>query len=269
MDKFSSLNLNLKSKDEESKFMITQKQLGEKVKKLREGRSLSQESLASKLNLPRPAISQIESGQRKVDSLELKKIAKLFNVSIDDLLADEKKPAWKKIKKFTISKSTKERFKHVLLYILEKCGAKPNVGETVLYKLLYFCDFNFYELFEKPLTGMNYRKINYGPAPCDFDEIIKEMIKDGQLKKVNVEYYGKPQKKYIPLVNADLKEIGVEGKEVIDKVINRLSDMNASAIADYSHQDIPCETTPEKEIIDYELVFYRKPAYSVRNYLEE
>jgi len=42
---------------------------------------------------------------------------------------------------------------------LEKCGAKPNVGETMLYKLLYFVDFNYYELFESSLTGEAYRRI--------------------------------------------------------------------------------------------------------------
>lgn len=251
--------------------MITSQKLGKKIKKFREGLDLSQESLASKLNLSRPTISYIELGQRKVDSLELEKIANLFNVSVDELLTDEKEKRKKmrKEKKSTIPKFYKEKFKQVLLYILEKCGAKPNVGETVLYKLLYFCDFDFYELHERPLTGMSYRKIKYGPAPCVFDEIIKEMIKDGQLKKIIAEYYGKPQKKYIPLVNADLTKIGVEGKEVIDKAINKLSDMDATRMAEYSHQDIPCDTTPDKEIIDYELVFYRKPAYSVRNYPEE
>jgi len=250
--------------------MITQKKLGQKIKKLREEFDLSQESFASKINLPRPAISQIESGQRKLDSLELSKIANLFDVSIDELLMDTSKIRQKpKRKKVNVPKLDKEKFKQVLLYILEKCGAKPNVGETVLYKLLYFCDFDFYELFEKPFTGMSYRKINYGPAPCNFNEIVREMINDGQLKRISTEYYGNPQKKYIPLVDADLKEISAEEKEVIDKVINRLSDMTASAITEYAHQDIPCETTPDKEIIDYELVFYRKPAYSVRNYPEE
>ncbi|MDD4141558.1 MAG: hypothetical protein PHR20_02025 [Bacteroidales bacterium] len=34
----------------------------------------------------------------------------------------------------------------VLLYILERCSGKTNVGKTVLYKLLYFSDFNYYEL---------------------------------------------------------------------------------------------------------------------------
>ncbi len=256
--------------------MITHKQLGEKIKKLREGRNWSQELLAKKLNLPRPAVSQIELGQRKIDSLELKAITELFNVSFDELIGNDGKIP-QKIKKggaisVKLNLSTKENLKQVLLYILSKCGAKPNVGETVLYKLLYFCDFNFYELYEKSLTGLTYKRIKFGPAPCGFHEVVKEMIKDGQLKKINTKYYGKSQKKYIPLERADLEKvkIGVNAKEVIDDVINsRLSDMNASAIADYSHQDIPCETTPEDEVIDYELVFYRKPAYSVRNYPED
>ena len=39
-----------------------------------------------------------------------------------------------------------EKFKQVFLYILKKVGAKPNVGQTVLYKLLYFIDFDYYDL---------------------------------------------------------------------------------------------------------------------------
>ncbi len=57
--------------------------------------------------------------------------------------------------------------------------------------------------------------------------------------------------------------------EVIDNVISRLSTMNALAIEDYSHNDIPWQVTGDKEIIDYETVFYRKAAYSVRTYPEE
>ena len=35
--------------------------------------------------------------------------------------------------------------KNLILYILGKCGQRPNIGKTVLNKLLYFSDFNFYE----------------------------------------------------------------------------------------------------------------------------
>ncbi|QQS18171.1 hypothetical protein IPL68_06065 [Candidatus Saccharibacteria bacterium] len=47
-----------------------------------------------------------------------------------------------------------EKLREVLLYVLGKVGAKPNVGETVLYKLLYFIDFDYYEKLANPLPAL-------------------------------------------------------------------------------------------------------------------
>lgn len=250
--------------------MITKQTLAERIKKFREDLGLSQEELASKLELLRPSISQIESGQRDISSLELAKLAKIFEISVDDLLSEDLEEKKRKISKKEF-KFSKDKFKQVLLYILDKCGAKANVGETVLYKLLYFSDFNFYELYEEPLTGEAYLKISYGPAPCDFKDIVQEMIQEGQIKKITTEYYGKPQKKYLPLVKADIDKWNWSAREqrVIDKVIERLSEMGATTISDFSHKDIPWEITKDKEIINYETVFYRTAPYSVRSYPEE
>ncbi|MBK8746371.1 MAG: SocA family protein [Saprospiraceae bacterium] len=76
------------------------------------------------------------------------------------------------------------KLKNVLLYILENCAGKPNVVETVLYKLLYFSDFNYYKLYDEHLTGASYRKFPYGPVPQKLDTIINEMMDEGMLKRV-------------------------------------------------------------------------------------
>jgi transcriptional regulator with XRE-family HTH domain len=252
---------------------ISKQELAERIKKLREDLGLSQTELAEKLAIPRPSVSQIESAQRDVNSMELAKLAKIFEISVDDLLsADLEDAVCQKTKTGSkMPKLKKDKFKQVLLYILDKCGAKANVGETVIYKLLYFSDFNYYELFEDYLTGASYRKSSFGPAPCDFQEIIQEMIDEDQLKKVTMDYYGKPQKKYLPLVDSDVNawNWSAREKEVVDKVIERLSTMDATTISDYSHGDIPWEVTSDKDIIDYDTVFYRKQPYSVRGYPEE
>ncbi len=52
--------------------------LGERLKQAREYLELSQDEVAKKLNLPRTAISLIESGQRRVDAIELQKFAQLY-----------------------------------------------------------------------------------------------------------------------------------------------------------------------------------------------
>ena len=64
---------------------------GVKIRELREVSNLSQEQLAAKLqlaglNLNQKAISRIETGERVVPDYELLFFAKIFNVSVLDLL---------------------------------------------------------------------------------------------------------------------------------------------------------------------------------------
>lgn len=52
--------------------------LGERLREAREYLELSQDEVARALGVPRAAISLIESGQRKVEALELKKFAQIY-----------------------------------------------------------------------------------------------------------------------------------------------------------------------------------------------
>jgi uncharacterized phage-associated protein len=153
--------------------------------------------------------------------------------------------------------------------MLERCAGKPNIGETVLYKLLYFSDFNYYELYEEQLTGAKYRKLPFGPVPQKFDIVINQMISQNQLQRVKAEYHGYQITRYLPLEKANLTQLKASEKEVIDKVIAQMSDWSASAISNYSHKDMPWMATKEGEEINYELAFYREAPFSVRNYGDE
>lgn len=57
---------------------ISQKRLADLLRRAREDKGLSQEEVASKLDIPRPAISQFENGNRRVTALELARLAKLY-----------------------------------------------------------------------------------------------------------------------------------------------------------------------------------------------
>lgn len=52
--------------------------LGERLRIAREYVGLSQEEVAKHLGIPRSALSNVEAGQRKLDTLELTKLAKLY-----------------------------------------------------------------------------------------------------------------------------------------------------------------------------------------------
>lgn len=254
--------------------------LGNRIKRLREQAGINQQKLAEMLGLTRPAISQIENGERKVSADELIKLSHIFGVSVDSLLNLEKEPEvilrkGKKRKivkpqiRINVPQRNLEKFKEVLLYILNKVGSKPNIGETVLYKLLYFIDFDYYERFEEQLIGATYIKNHYGPTPIEFKKIINQMIKNKDIVRVEGKYFDYPQTKYLPLRRPDLSQLKATEIEVIDDVLHRLSDMSASQISEYSHKDVPWLTTEDGKIIEYEAVFYRTPPYSVREYDED
>ena len=71
-------------------------ELGNKIIKLRKREKLSQESLADKLNVTRQTISNWELNITKPDINQIKKISKIFNISIDELLENELKSNDKK-----------------------------------------------------------------------------------------------------------------------------------------------------------------------------
>lgn len=62
--------------------------LGQRLKETREYRGFSQEEVAKYLGVPRPAISLIESGARRLDVLELRKLAQLYECTIEELTGE-------------------------------------------------------------------------------------------------------------------------------------------------------------------------------------
>jgi transcriptional regulator with XRE-family HTH domain len=65
------------------------------ARQLREARDylgLSQDYVSQETGIPRPAISEIEAGRRKVESLELNRLAALYGRPIEYFFLTEKRP---------------------------------------------------------------------------------------------------------------------------------------------------------------------------------
>ena len=250
--------------------------LGDQISQARKNLNLSQEELGQIVDLSRVAVSQIEVGKRKVSADELQRFAVALQIPATQLADPSKRPQVILKKgteapveqagglRISVPQENVHKFKEVLLYLLTRVGGKPNVGETVLYKLLYFIDFDHYERYEEQLVGATYVKAEFGPLPVEFQEIARQMIAGGELQACEAEYFGKRQKRYLALREADLSVLDGQELRTIEEVICRLSDMNGAKIAEYSHRDIPWLAAGEGQVIDYESVFYRTPEYSVR-----
>ena len=260
--------------------MIKPEELGKKIRQLREDRKLSQAELAKVIGTSREIVSNIETGARMPKLGEISELSSFFHCSIDDLISEEEsveiivkkskeaKPE-KEALRINVPQKNLNKFKEVFLYILNEVGAKPNIGESVLQKMLYFIDFDYYEEYEEQLIGATYIKNKYGPTSIEFIKVINEMIDAEDVEKVKSSIHHYEQTKYLPLRKPDLSNLSANELSTINKVLGRLSDMNATQIEEYSHNDIPWLATDDKEKINYEAVFYRKPPYSVRQYIEE
>ncbi|MDD5489631.1 MAG: DUF4065 domain-containing protein [Candidatus Moranbacteria bacterium] len=252
---------------------------GKFIQQQRTKRNMTQEYLASELGISRPTYLQIERGERELTISEAKKLAALFDMPLESFLAAKEprrdvaieKKAEKKSDDLQIRVTEKnlDKFKQVLLYVLNKVGGKPNVGETVLHKLLYFIDFDYYEKFEENLMGATYIKNHHGPTSIELGEIMKEMQKQGEIEAVKSQYFKYLQKKYLPRKRPNLENLSAREIEHIDDVLARLSDKNAAEIEKYSHEDIPWKSAQDGKPLSYESVFYRDERYSVRNYADE
>lgn len=156
----------------------------------------------------------------------------------------------------------KDTYIDLIVYILSKCYNKPNLGKTVLCSILYFIDFNYYEVYGTSLTKETYIKSKKGIKPKHFFEVTQDMIAKKQLFLRKEQYYNRIIHRYyltiIPQARFGRKEL-----EVIDFCIRKLSNHNASSIAKYARRDPPFSMASLGEKIDHIYVFSRKEEYSM------
>lgn len=67
--------------------------LGERLRRAREYLGLLQDDVARHLGVPRTALTNIESGQRRVDAIELKKLAELYRQSVSHFTGEDEEAA--------------------------------------------------------------------------------------------------------------------------------------------------------------------------------
>lgn len=119
-------------------FMV---EFGRKVKQIREEKGMTQQTMAEKLYVTRQAVSRWECGARQPDLLTAKKIAKLLDVSLDELLSGEELQG--NIERKPVLAQPAENALQTALY----------AGAAIIYLLL--CMFSMYDSFrpDKALAG--------------------------------------------------------------------------------------------------------------------
>jgi transcriptional regulator with XRE-family HTH domain len=106
--------------------------LARNIRSEREYLGLSQEDVASVLGVPRPAISSIENGRRKVNSGELAKLATLFGTTSDRLMGATRDEEPSVAALFRTAKALTEHDRAQVLRFAEflrEAGAPPPIDQ--------------------------------------------------------------------------------------------------------------------------------------------
>ena len=152
-----------------------------------------------------------------------------------------------------------EKLRQVILFFLERIN-NTHLGRTKLMKLLYFVDFDHYEIHGRSITGAQYRKLPHGPYPKDAEKLIEKMKRLELVREVKVARREYAQHRLITL-NAKFDPSLFSGEELqtLERVATRWVDSTAAQIEAATHNEAPWAATQDGKTIDYEMAEYRQP----------
>jgi DNA-binding XRE family transcriptional regulator len=221
----------------------------QKIKELRTQKGLSQEQVAKAIGVSRPTYTAIEGGKQKLDLEEAQKLAKLFSIGVDELLSG--------------NIPNMEKYKHMILLFLRMNLSKDGrVPKTKLAKLLYLADFAwFYEHLES-MSGMQYRKITYGPVPDTFFRALDELEESGKIVIEHKSIEGKDMflvGESDSNTNEKIKTLSEEESALMKKIAEKWKHKKTQEIVNFTHNQLPYFLCRDDELIPYELITQEDP----------
>jgi len=219
-------------------------QYSKKLKEIRTQRSLTQEQVAKAIGVSRPTYNAIEAGKQELSLEESGKLANLFGIGLQDLIAG--------------SIPDLEKYKHMILtYLRMNLSKDGRIPKTKLAKLLYLADFAWFYDHMESMSGMQYRKIAYGPVPDTFFRALDELEQDGKIQ-IDKETH---REKSMFLVsetesnkNERIQSLSVEEKALMKKIGAKWKGENTQSIVNFTHNQLPYFLCRDNELIPYELI---------------
>jgi len=158
----------------------------------------------------------------------------------------------------------KKKYEQVILYLCARSGGEIR-GKKKLAKLLYYADFDFFEKFQKSITGDVYKAYPKGPLPENLGEIADSLAKKGLIRQEAVQQWGAdyaPTEVYKSLVEPDISLLSKDEIKMLDRVIRKYGALNGEQLAELTHAEAPYAAVEQYKEIPYEFSFYRGTDFS-------
>ncbi len=157
----------------------------------------------------------------------------------------------------------KKKYQNTVLYLCQKLGGEVH-GKKKLAKLLYFADFDFYEKYQKSITGDKYTALPMGPFPSSLDDVTTNMVEKKEIVITQVKKQEGYHATEVYRCLVDPKDSVLDNEEVkmLDRITVKYGNLNGKQLEELSHAEAPYVGTLLKHEIPYELAFYRGTDFS-------
>lgn len=158
----------------------------------------------------------------------------------------------------------KKKYEQVIVYLCSKLGGEVR-GKKKLAKLLYYSDFDFFEKFQKSITGDIYNAFPKGPLPAMLNKVTSEMVKKGLLEVDSVQEWGKqyaPTEVYKCSTEPDSSVFNKNELKMLERIVRKYGALNGEQLAELSHAEAPYTATEPYKEIPYEFTYYRGTDFS-------
>ncbi|MCR2060668.1 Panacea domain-containing protein [Campylobacter helveticus] len=130
----------------------------------------------------------------------------------------------------------------IINYIIYSFRDEPlKLGKLKLAKILWYADRAFMYKYYQSLTNLEYIKMQYGPLPKKYDNILKKLNKEKIIHSYESNSYGESDKKqicYHSLIEPDMNDFEAKEIQIIDEVIARLKNKKATTLSKETHDEL-------------------------------
>jgi len=136
--------------------------------------------------------------------------------------------------------------------------SQEGILKTKFLKEMFYCDFLNYKYTACNITGLEYSKLDFGPVPDNFENIIEQLKEDGILTET-IEYKGEYECHIIKSKDIKIKNLTKDEIDIINRVKEHFKDYSSKEIVDYSHKKKAFKETD----------FYKNISYTYADDLED
>ncbi len=149
-----------------------------------------------------------------------------------------------------------EKYIQSLLYFMHEID-NGTLGKTKLMKLMYFLDFDYYQVHHMSITGDTYIKKPFGPVPAGAETILELMESDGLIEHHYAPVIDFSRNVYTPLVAYDLSVFADSEVRALQDVRDRWRQAKTQEIVEASHAEEPWMSVDFNDEIPYETAYWR------------